>query len=151
VGDCSNNNSTAKLFRQGHFTVLSLGDLEDPEIALTISSDESVRTEVDVMIMAHHGADNGFTTNEFVQAVKPRVALCSSNYANQYEHPSQEIRDLLFENNVRLYTTKTGDVLIHSIDGNERNYRVVNFRADNQEISSQAILQAKTWYTDEAA
>ncbi len=151
IGGDSNNNSTAKLFRQGHFTVLSLGDLEDPAIAQRITYGDIIRNEVDVMILAHHGANNGFTTDEFIGAVKPRVAICTSNYNNQHEHPRQEIRDLLYEHDVRLFTTKTGDVLIRSLNEDERTFRVVNFKAGNEEISSVADFRAKTWLAQSAA
>jgi competence protein ComEC len=137
-----NDNSTAKLFRRGHFSVLSLGDLESPEIATRIMGMPTTR-EADVMILAHHGADNGFTTREFLEAIKPRVAISTSDYGNQFEHPRQEIRDLLFEFNIPLYTTKTGDVLIQSVDGDPRFFRVVNYKADTEEVSSTRVFGAK--------
>lgn len=60
--------STAALFRKGRFTVLSLGDCESPDIANTIMNDIMANQETDViMLMAHHGADNGFTTEEFIK------------------------------------------------------------------------------------
>ncbi|NPC49759.1 hypothetical protein HPC50_22105 [Corallococcus exiguus] len=145
VGDCSNDNSTAKIFRKGRFAVLSLGDLEDPAIARKIMLGNIVRAEVDVMILAHHGAANGFTSREFLEAVKPRVAICSSNYDNQYEHPDQEIRDLLFEMDIDLFTTKTGDVVIESLDETRNTYRVTNYIAGGEEVSSVRDYQSKTW------
>lgn len=78
----SNNNSSVKLFRTGSFTVLSLGDLEANEIAKYLSRFKSIKLEVDVIILAHHGANNGFTTEEFIKVVSPKVAICTSNYDN---------------------------------------------------------------------
>lgn len=130
----SNDNSTIKLFRSGEFTVLSLGDVESVDIAQYLMADFILRLEVDVMILAHHGADNGFTTTEFVRTLNPTVAICSSNYDNQYEHPRQEIRDILFECGVPIFTTKTGDVLIESVAGGQ--FRVTNLIADSTEVSS---------------
>jgi competence protein ComEC len=151
IGDESNNNSTAKLFRRGDFAVLSLGDLEAPSIARILAADEILRNEVDVMILAHHGADNGFTTSEFIGAVKPSVAVCTSNYDNQYEHPKQEIRDLLYENEVRLYTTKTGDIIIEAVAGTERSYRAINMMSNNKAVSSVEDFHAKTFFKQNAA
>ena len=150
IGSNSNNNSTAKFFRRGHFTVLSLGDLEDEAIAERIAAGSIVTGEVDVMILAHHGADNGFTSEGFLRSIQPRVAICTSNYDNQYDHPRQEIRDLLYDNDIRLFTTKTGDVLIKSIGDDNRNYRVVNFKAGNEDISSVVDFAAKTWFENAA-
>lgn len=46
--------------------------------------DDILRNEVDILILAHHGADNGFTTPEFLQTLSPRLAICTSDYGNQY-------------------------------------------------------------------
>ena len=94
ISDNSNNNSFVQLFRHGRFAILSLGDCEDVTIAERIMKCDLAK-ETDVLILAHHGADNGFTTREFIQHVKPKIAICSSNYDNQFEHPKQSIRDML--------------------------------------------------------
>lgn len=47
------------------------------------------------MILAHHGADNGFTTKKFIEELNPSVAICSSNYDNEYDHPREEIRKIV--------------------------------------------------------
>lgn len=141
ITDNSNDNSTVKLFRSGEFTVLSLGDVESPAIAKQLLSCPTIRSEVDVMILAHHGADNGFTTIDLLEAIRPRVAICSSNYDNQYEHPCQEIRDLLWECDVPVFTTKTGDVIIDSLPGGT--FRVTNLIANSTEVSSTRDFSAK--------
>jgi competence protein ComEC len=129
----SNDNSTVKLFRSGHFTVLSLGDVEDPAIADHLISLPCIREEVDVMILAHHGADNGFTTERFVRTVRPSVAICCSNFDNQYEHPRQDIRDLLYACGVPIFTTKTGDVLIESAAPDR--FQLTNLITNSSEVS----------------
>lgn len=134
--ECANNNSTVKQFRSGCFNVLSLGDVESSDISSYIRRARTVNSEVDVMIMAHHGADNGFTTSSFLKIVKPTIAIVSSNYANQYQHPKQEIRDLLHKNEIKLFTTKTGDVVIESISTHKGRYKVTNLKANSTEVSS---------------
>jgi competence protein ComEC len=94
--DCTNNNSTVKFFREGSFNLLSLGDVESHEISARLRRCLYLRREVDVMILAHHGADNGFTNKRFLQHIEPTLAICSSNYDNQYEHPTEDIRELLW-------------------------------------------------------
>jgi len=126
----SNDESVVKFFRSGDFTVLSLGDLESAKISEYLSKDYILCTEVDVMILAHHGADNGFTNDAFLKAIKPSVAICSSNYDNQFDHPRQEIRDLLYNNKIDLYTTKTGDVII--ISKSPEVFEVSNFLQSNE-------------------
>jgi competence protein ComEC len=95
-----------------------------------------MKKEVDILILAHHGADNGFTTSKFLRSVKPKFAICSSNYDNQYEHPKKEIRELLYEFNIPIFTTKTGDVIISSTGNHVGDYEIKNLISSNDKISS---------------
>lgn len=135
--ECANNNSTIKQFRSGCFNVLSLGDVESSQISSLIRRSKTIYSEVDVMIMAHHGADNGFTTSSFLKNVKPTIAVASSNYDNQFEHPKQAIRDLLHKHDIKLFTTKTGDVLVESLKNHTGHYLVTNFKTNSSDVSSQ--------------
>jgi competence protein ComEC len=141
--NCANDNSTVKHFRGGSFNVLSLGDVESTNIAARLRRCRLLGMETDVMILAHHGADNGFTTKKFIRHLEPSLAICSSDYANQYDHPRQEIRDLLHGEGVRLMTTKTGDVIIRSIGDHTGHYQAINLRAGSTEVSSECKFVAK--------
>lgn len=135
--DCNNKNdmSLIRLFRSTGFNVLSLGDCESAAIASSLMNKSFIQTEVDVLILAHHGADNGFTTTAFLDILKPKIAICSSNYDNMYAHPKPEIRKLLFDRDIRLMTTKTGDVIIYQHEGFEY-ATAVNMISDNENESS---------------
>lgn len=134
--DHSNNNSTVKFFRQGAFNVISLGDVEDSNIASMLRRCPTLRRETDVMILAHHGADNGFTTKRFLEEMSPTIAICSSNYDNKFDHPRDDIRNLLHEQRIRLFTTKTGDVVVESTGTHAATYRVTNLCSDSTKVSS---------------
>lgn len=137
-----NDMSLIKLFRSNGFSVLSLGDCECSTIAEGLSATGIIATEVDVLILPHHGADNGFITQNFLEKVKPKIAICSSNYGNQYEHPKQAIRDLLYQNNIPLYTTKTGDVhVVHEKGVTES--QIFNMMSDNGNVSSKSKFTPK--------
>jgi competence protein ComEC len=133
ISDNSNDNSVVTLFRCGRFTVLSLGDCESNEIAVRIGRDSIASNETDVLILAHHGADNGFTTPEFIHAIKPKIAVCSSNYDNEFDHPKPAIRNMLSQADVTLYTTKLGDVVI--ICGDDDVVRAYNLGANDQKTA----------------
>lgn len=141
--ESSNNNSTVKHFRSGSFNVLSLGDVECNNIAAGLRRQRIINKETDVMILAHHGASNGFTTSAFIKTVRPTVAIASADYANQFAHPKQEIRDLLHKNKVKLFTTKTGDIVIFSTGNHKGNYRLVNLKAGSSEVSSKYDFYAR--------
>ena len=141
VREKHNDMSTVALFRIGRFNVLSLGDCENSEIAQSIMNDSIASGETDVMLMAHHGADNGFTTNDFIRKIAPRIAICASDYDNQYDHPREEIRQILYDNGVPLYTTKTGDVLV--VCSTDNIVHVINYKGNGEEISSEYVFEPK--------
>ena len=87
-----------------------------------------------LVLIYKNNLDHLLTTEDFIKAISPSVAICASDYDNQYDHPRQEIRELLYENKVNLYTTKTGDVLIEC--GADNNVHVTNFRGNSSEVSS---------------
>jgi competence protein ComEC len=140
---CANDNSTVKHFRHGSFNALSLGDVESTNIAARLRRCSILGRETDVMILAHHGADNGFTRKNFLRHLEPSLAICSADYDNQYDHPRQEIRDLLFEEGIPLMTTKTGDVIVQSIGDHTGQYIATNLNAGSTGISSQRTFVAR--------
>lgn len=107
-----NDRSLIRLFRSEGFSVASLGDCESSDIARTLMNSSIFNTEVDVLVLPHHGADNGFISDEFLKVVKPRIAVSTSDWGNQYGHPKPEIRQMLASNDVEHMTSKAGDVVI---------------------------------------
>lgn len=145
-GPKSNDNSLVTLFRVGSFTVLSLGDCEDACIAQRLMRDRILQTEVDMMILAHHGADNGFTTTEFLRTINPSVCICSANYANEYEHPKPVIRARCASLNIPLLTTKRGDIIAQTDDA--KHFKVANYVSNNETRDSVYRFENKTYYSN---
>ncbi len=143
LSEKSNDNSTVQLFRTGCFNVASLGDVENNMISARLSKCRVFNSEVDVMILAHHGADNGFTTSRFLRTVRPTVAICSSDYDNQYDHPREEISELLDKYGIPRFTTKTGDIALQSLAPHTHTYRLINLKADSTERSSEREFKSK--------
>lgn len=139
----SNDNSSAKFFRTGCFNVLSLGDLESQSISNYLKDRKTLRNETDVLILAHHGAHNGFTTRNFLKNLKPSIAVCSANHGNQFEHPKPEIQQLLKGLKIPYKTTKRGDVVIVSEPPHRRNYTAYNLRSDSTELQDVEHLKSK--------
>ncbi len=108
-----NDMSQIHFFRSDGFNVLSLGDCESQEITeYLMNPAHFIKNEVDVLILPHHGSDHSMLTGEFLDFCKPSLAVCSSNYDNQHDHPQQPVRDLLSYRGIRLMTTKRGDVIV---------------------------------------
>ena len=141
----SNKKSTIKLFRIGSFQVLSLGDCEDEAIANKLIQNDIITNEVDVLILAHHGADNGFTSTKFLKAVNPKVAICACDWDNMYSHPSEAVLSMLSNLNIKYYSTKAGDIIAQSID--KYKFKVSNYISDNEKKESVKAFSNKTFYT----
>lgn len=126
-----NDRSLIEFFRSTSFSVLSLGDCEACEIAGRLMRSAILQKEVDVMILPHHGAANGFITDEFLKALNPQVAVATSNRGNEYDHPRPEIRALLASNGIPLMTSKDGDVFVIHEAGQQKSV-AVDLGADGQ-------------------
>lgn len=133
----SNNNSTIKLYRQGCFNVASLGDVEDANIGAYLRRCKVFKREVDVLLLAHHGADCPTNSKTFFEAVQPKIAICGSQFDNQFEHPKLEVRQRLFDLDIPLMTTKTGDVIIRSLAPHTHKFRATNLISNSTKISSE--------------
>ena len=129
-----NDNSTVKLFRKGRFAVLSLGDCESVDIAQRLEQSDLVCGETDVMLVAHHGADNGFTTGNLMDSIKPRIGVVCNDWANEYGHPAESVRQLFRYRNIPFFTTKQGDVLVVCDEDNVA--RAYNLTKDNRTIQN---------------
>lgn len=134
IGNNHNDNSTIKFFRRGRFTCLSVGDCENPEIAGVIMDDAIIPNEMDVLILPHHGADNGFLSEAFLKKVNPLFTICTSNYDNQYEHPSQTVRNMHNNIGLKYYTTKAGDVV--AVCGEDNKLKVFNLVSGNSKVGT---------------
>lgn len=141
--ECNNDNSTIKFFRRGSFNVLSLGDVESTNIAARLRRSRMLGLETDIMILAHHGADNGFTNRKLLRHLEPQMAVCSSNFDNQHDHPDDTIRELLQDEDIDLMTTKTGDVLVKSIDTHTGLFQAFNIVGGTVNTSSKRQFRAR--------
>lgn len=146
-GPISNDNSVVKLFRVGSFQILSLGDCMDASIARALMQDEILRNEVDIMILAHHGADNGFTSLEFLRAINPLVCVCAANYNNEYEHPRPIIRARCSSLGIPLFTTKRGDIIAQSVS--PLRFKVANYVSNNEAKEAELYFDNKTYYKND--
>ena len=66
----------------------------------------------DLLKVAHHGSRTS-STEDFLDAVKPRLALISVGVGNVYHHPSPEIVERLRDHRARmLRTDRAGEIVV---------------------------------------
>jgi competence protein ComEC len=127
-----NDMSQIRLFRSNGFSVLSLGDCESKDITKYLLEKTSfLNKEVDVLVLPHHGSDTSMLTGDFIDYCKPSLAVCTSNYDNMHNHPHPAIIQLLSRRDIKLMTTKRGDVLVIQNETNTR-ATAINLVSNNQ-------------------
>ena len=139
----SNNNSTVNFFRTGCFNVLSTGDIEHHDIGAYLRSCRTLKREIDVLLLPHHGGPVDLMTKKFLQELRPSLAVCTSNTANQHEHPDPSIRKMLGELSIPLMTTKRGDVLIESTGSHMSRYQASDLLSDGETSQEDLVFTAR--------
>ena len=91
------NNASAvlliEIYRHGGVaTALFTGDLEEDEAEKLLAADR-IPTNVDILKLAHHGAQNGGTG--LIEHTEPSVALIGVGMDNSYGHPHDDILEAL--------------------------------------------------------
>jgi competence protein ComEC len=109
--DANNNSLVLRATVRGRSLLLA-GDAEEDEQHTLL--DTPVR--VDVLKVAHHGS--AFQSPEFLDAVRPSVALVSVGAGNGYGHPNPGVLDRLARGGARVLRTDTaGDLAAIESDG----------------------------------
>jgi competence protein ComEC len=84
----------------GRATVLLAGDIERlQEAALVARMPEALRA--DVLLVPHHGSKTS-SSDAFLDAVQPRIALVQAGYRNRFGHPAPDVAGRYASRGVRL-------------------------------------------------
>lgn len=104
-----NNNSLILVAVVRGVRVLLLGDAETEQQALLRQEHASLRA--DIVKVAHHGS--AYQDAQFLDTLRPRVALVSVGVGNGYGHPHESVLALFQRNGARVCRTDTdGDVAV---------------------------------------
>ena len=117
-----NNNSVVLRLTYGAVRFLFTGDVESDGVAQLLAGQRD-RLAAKVLKVPHHGSR--FTTpDEFLDAVRPEVAIVSSGRGNSYGHPHAEALARLRQHGVQIWRTDEQGTIRVSTDGST--YRVTN-------------------------
>lgn len=111
-----NQNSLVFMLNYKGFRVLLTGDNEkDGEKTLTERYGSNLKA--DVLQTGHHGSKNA-TSEEFLDAVEPDIALISCGRNNRYGHPAGETLERLDKAGVDVFRTdRDGAILLEDENG----------------------------------
>ncbi|GAC1634119.1 MAG: DNA internalization-related competence protein ComEC/Rec2 [Candidatus Acidiferrum sp.] len=135
-----NNDSLVFRLRFGKRTFLLPGDAEFQAESEILAENPEGALRADVLKIGHHGSKNS-TTQEFLSAVRPQLAVISAGAENPYGHPSPQLLQRLADANVQvLRTDQTG--AIHILTDGDR-IKVYCFAACDKPASLPAEVQTK--------
>ena len=72
----------------------------------------------DVLLVPHHGSKTS-STLEFLQLVNPKIAINSSGFANQFNHPHPEIKQLYLSQGIKFLDTQKQGMISLNFSRNE--------------------------------
>ena len=111
-----NEGSVALSARYGDVSFLFTGDAGARAEREMIAALPQGALEAQALKVGHHGSGGG-TTQAFLDAVKPRVALLSVGVGNRYGHPNPEVVQRLQAGGARVYDTSRDGVVELRTDG----------------------------------
>jgi competence protein ComEC len=138
-GSEENANSVVVRLSFGNFHALFTGDSEEETEERLIQSGADLRAQL--LKVAHHGSRYA-STEEFLERVKPEVALISCGEDNDYGHPAPETLERLRRFGVELHRTDLeGEITVLS-DGN-------NFQVKTERPARGSVWEGRRTREDE--
>ncbi len=111
-GNEPNANSIVLRLDYGSFSMLLAGDAEEQTEHRLMTKELDLESRV--LKVGHHGSKYA-SSGDFLQRVKPEIAIVSCGAWNRYGHPAQSVLDRLKAANVKLYRTDLhGEITITS-------------------------------------
>ena len=86
---------------------------------------EGKNPQCTVLKVAHHGSKTS-TTEEFLAAAQPRLAVISVGRDNNFGHPAPEVIERLQKNGIKIYRIDEDGAVVCRTDG--KTLRVETFR-----------------------
>lgn len=111
-----NNNSVGLRVQYGGFSVILTGDSEEAERRWWLANCSDLVRDGSVLKLAHHGSHNGIDA-DWLEMVRPDLAVASLGRGNSYGHPHREALDLLRDYQVPLMRTDDWGTITLVSDG----------------------------------
>jgi competence protein ComEC len=138
-GNVTNANSIVIRLDYGDFSILLAGDAEEQSEHRLLTRDANLK--VTILKVAHHGSKYA-TSQDFVERVKPQVAIISCGEWNRYGHPSQVVLDRLrAAANVKLYRTDLQGEISITTKGRENDYVIKTAKEATSDLWAGRLAQ----------
>lgn len=115
----NNNSIVCKLYYKS-FSMLFTGDIEKiAEEAILEEYKNTSKLQSTVLKVAHHGSKSS-SIEEFIDMVRPKVAVIGVGKGNRYGHPSDVVLKRLENFNIKIYRTDYNGEISIFVDWNGR-------------------------------
>jgi competence protein ComEC len=130
-GNEANANSIVARLDYGTFSMLLAGDAESQTEHRLLTKDLNLGAKV--LKVSHHGSKYA-SSEDFLNRVKPEIAIVSCGAWNRYGHPAQAVLDRLRAANVKLYRTDLHGELTITTRGKENEVTVKTAKETTEDL-----------------
>lgn len=116
-------NSVVLAIEFGEFRYLTTGDGEE-DAESRLLAEWSHELDADVYQAGHHGSSTS-SSEAFLDAVSPEIAVISSDFDSQYGHPHDEVLERFDEHDVETYWTGVHGDVVFSTGGESDDIEIV--------------------------
>ncbi len=130
-GNVPNANSIVMRLDYGDFSMLLPADAEEQTEHRLLTKDPDLKSKI--LKLEHHGSKYA-TSQDFLDRVKPEVAIISCGAWNRYGHPSQVVLDRLKSANVKVYRTDLQGEITITTRGKASDYLVKTAKESTSDV-----------------
>lgn len=123
----TNNDSLVLLIKYGAHSILLTGDIEKAAERSLLASQPNLKA--DVVKVAHHGSKTS-STEAFVHATKPALAIISVGQHSMFGHPHAEVVQRWEANGATVMTTGERGTITITTDGKDLGHRFHRLKTD---------------------
>ncbi|HEY6661041.1 MAG TPA: ComEC/Rec2 family competence protein, partial [Pyrinomonadaceae bacterium] len=137
-GNEANANSIVARLDYGSFSMLLAGDAEEQTEHRLLTKEIDLQARV--LKVSHHGSKYA-SSGDFLNRVKPEIAIVSCGAWNRYGHPSQAVLDRLRAANVKLYRTDLQGEITITTRGKNNEMTVKTAKESTEDLWAGRIAQ----------
>ena len=130
-GNEPNANSIVARLDYGNFSLLLPGDAEEQTEHRLLTKD--LNLSADILKVSHHGSKYA-SAADYLERVKPKVAIISCGEWNRYGHPAQVVLDRFKAAEVKVYRTDLHGEITITTRGRENDFAVTTAKEAKTDI-----------------